>query len=112
LHPIKSASEFPDLIACYQLILTLPVASASAERSFPTMRRIKTHLRASMGDGPLSNLSLIAVEHEKIDKLLENRDPRETAGKRIWTLPLYALSPERFYSHKVPVHLTSCRICI
>ena len=48
LHPIKLASEFPDLVACYQLTLTLPVASASAERSFPTMRRIKTHLRASM----------------------------------------------------------------
>ena len=71
----EMASAFPDLIACYQLMLTLPVASASAERSFSTMRRIKTHLRASMGDSRLSNLSLIAVEHEKSDKLLEIPDP-------------------------------------
>jgi hAT family C-terminal dimerisation region len=93
-------------------MLTLPVASASADRSFSTMRRIKTLLRASMGDSRLSNLSLIAIEHEKSDKLLENPDPRERAGKIIWTLPLYALSPDCFYLHKESVHLNSCRNCI
>ena len=39
------------------------------------VRRIKTHLQVSMGDSRLSNISFIAGEHAKSDKLLENPDP-------------------------------------
>ena len=67
-------SAFPDLLACYQIALTLPVSSASAERSFSTMRRIKTHLRASMGDERLSSLAIIAVEREVSGAFMENPD--------------------------------------
>ena len=70
----EMSSALPDLLACYQLVLTMPVASASAERSFSTMRRIKSHLRASMTGNRLSNLSLTAVESEIIDKILINPD--------------------------------------
>jgi hypothetical protein len=68
------ASAFPDLLACYQIALTLPVSSASAERSFSTMRRIKTNLRTSMGDERLSSLAIIAVERELSEALMENPD--------------------------------------
>jgi hAT family C-terminal dimerisation region len=67
-------AAFPDLLACFQLALTIPVASASAERSFSAMRRVKTHLRSSMGDNRLSNLALIAVEREIASKLIKNPD--------------------------------------
>ena len=67
-------SAFPDLLACYQIALTLPVSSASAERSFSTMRRIKTNLRASMGDERLSSLAIIAVERELSEAFMENPD--------------------------------------
>jgi hypothetical protein len=69
---LEMSAAFPDLLACYQVALTLPVASASAERSFSTLRRIKTHLRSTMADDRLSNLAVIAVEREISDKLLEN----------------------------------------
>jgi hypothetical protein len=68
----KMPSTFPDLMACYQLVLTLPVTSASAERSFSTVRRIKSYLRASMGDARLSDLAVIAVERDKSEKLIKN----------------------------------------
>jgi hypothetical protein len=58
---LEMSAAFPDLLACYQVALTLPVASASAERSFSTLRRIKTHLRSTMADDRLSNLAVIAV---------------------------------------------------
>jgi hypothetical protein len=58
------SAAFPDIISCFHLALTLPVASAMAERSFSAMRRIKTHLRASMSDSWLSSLASIAVERE------------------------------------------------
>jgi hypothetical protein len=80
-------AAFPDLRACFRLAMTLPVASATAERSFSTMQRIKTHLRASMSDGRLSNIALIAVERELSGELM--KDPTKvidafatTAGKR------------------------------
>ena len=69
-------SAFPDLLACCQIALTLPVglASASAERSFSTMRRIKTHLRSSMADERLSSLAIITVERELSEALMKNPD--------------------------------------
>jgi len=39
-------AAFPDILLCFRVALTLPVASATAERSFSAMKRIKTHLRA------------------------------------------------------------------
>ena len=46
----------------------MPVSSASSERSFSAMRRIKNYLRTTMGDERLSNLSLLHVQrHMSID---------------------------------------------
>jgi hAT family C-terminal dimerisation region len=47
---------FPDLQVLFILALTVPVASASAERSFSAMRRIKSHLRAPMSETRTSDL--------------------------------------------------------
>ena len=52
----------PDLLVLFKLALTVPVASASAERSFSAMRRIKSHLRASVSETRTSDLSLISLE--------------------------------------------------
>ena len=39
----------------------MPVSSASSERLFSAMRRVKNCLRATMGDEILSNLSLLHI---------------------------------------------------
>jgi hypothetical protein len=65
-------SALPDLLACHQIALTPPVASASAERSFSTMCRIKTYLRSSMDDERLSSLAIIAVERQLTEVLMQN----------------------------------------
>jgi len=36
-----SVATFPDIVACLRVALILPVASATAERSFSAIRRIK-----------------------------------------------------------------------
>jgi hypothetical protein len=46
------------------LVLTLPVSTATAERSFSAMKIIKTRLRNKMEDDFLSNTSLIYIERE------------------------------------------------
>ncbi|XP_074656009.1 52 kDa repressor of the inhibitor of the protein kinase-like [Tubulanus polymorphus] len=43
---------------------TLPVGSASAERSFSCLRRTKTYLRSTMTDNRLANLALLNIHHE------------------------------------------------
>ncbi len=71
-HLLSLEVGFPDLVKCFRFALTLPISSASAERSFSAMRRIKTFLRASMSDKRLSNLALLAIERDISYKLLQD----------------------------------------
>jgi len=49
-----------------QVLATLPVTTATAERSFSTLKRLKTYLRSSMVDDRLTSLALIHVHAETI----------------------------------------------
>ena len=53
--------------------LTIPAASASAERSFSALKRIKSHLRTSMTDERLSNITLLSVHNARAKTLDEDR---------------------------------------
>jgi len=60
IHSMKCA--FPDLVCFVKLALTIPVSSAGCERSFLTMRRVKSYLWSTMGEHRLSNLCLLSIE--------------------------------------------------
>ncbi|XP_078146200.1 zinc finger MYM-type protein 1-like [Centroberyx gerrardi] len=51
------------------LILTIPVSTASVERSFSALKHIKTYSRNTTGQGRLSDLALISIEKELLMKL-------------------------------------------
>ena len=54
--------------AVSRIISILPVSSATTERSFSAMRRVKSYLRSTMGDERLSNLSLMHIHrHVQVD---------------------------------------------
>jgi hypothetical protein len=62
------------------LFATLPVATASAERSFSCLKRLKTHLRTTMGEDRLSGLAMMAINRlsvpsprEIIDRLARSK---------------------------------------
>ena len=55
---------FPNVKALLCILTTLPVSTATAERSFSTLKRIKTYLRNSMGDSRLSGLALLSIHRE------------------------------------------------
>ena len=55
---LKMEAAFPDLLQFVQIVLTVPIASATTERSFSTMKRVKTYLRSTMTDQKLNNLCL------------------------------------------------------
>ena len=52
-----------------QIAMTIAVTSAESERSFSTMKCIKTRLRSSMGQQRLSALSVLSIEWEIAETL-------------------------------------------
>jgi len=54
-----NASMYPNLSILLQVLVTLPVTTATPERSFSMLKRLNTYLRSSMGDEWLTSLALI-----------------------------------------------------
>ena len=50
-----------------RIYFSVPVTSATAERSFSCLKRIKTYLRSTMTDNRLNNLFLLHIHSEKIN---------------------------------------------
>ena len=79
LHVIHSELSkvpecFPAILGCYQIALTMGVSSASAERSFSSLRRIKTYLRSTMIQDRLSNLAVLYIERDLSSQLWKRMD--------------------------------------
>lgn len=51
----------------------LPVSSDLCERSFSTLKLVKTHLCSTMSDSRLSNLAVLSIESER-SKALDMED--------------------------------------
>ena len=67
-----------------QLVLTLPVSSVQAEKSFLCLRGVKTYLRSTMSDQRLNSLCLLSIEREMADTLLSVMDKfSELKGQKL-----------------------------
>jgi hypothetical protein len=53
---------FPNVDIALRLYSTLPVSNAEGERSFSLLKRVKNHLRSTISQERLSDLSLLAIE--------------------------------------------------
>ena len=53
---------FPTVSVALRVLLTIPITVASGERSFSTLKLIKTYLRASMKQDRLNGLALLSIE--------------------------------------------------
>lgn len=56
-----------------QVALTLPISSATCERSFSAMRRIKTWMRSTMVENRFNDLSILNIEKD-LTKKINNYD--------------------------------------
>ena len=52
-----------------QIILTIPVSTATAERTFSVLRCLKNYLRSSMGQARLNHVMLLHIYKERTDEL-------------------------------------------
>ena len=61
----------PESAKALKILAVIPATSCSAERSFSSLRRLKTYLRNSMGQERLSSLALLHIEREYVNKVLK-----------------------------------------
>ena len=66
-------SLLPDIFTLMKLCLTLPASTATAERSFSTLRRVKTYLRSTMNQERLNHVMILNTYKERVDDLDVNR---------------------------------------
>lgn len=57
----------------FSLVLTLPSTSASVERSFSCLKRIKTYLRNALSQDRLSSLATICIHKDLLANLMKNQ---------------------------------------
>ena len=55
---------FPNIHTILKVLLTIPVSTASAERSFSGLQRLKTYLHSDMSETRLSGLALLHIHHD------------------------------------------------
>jgi hypothetical protein len=60
---------FPNVESLVRLLLVNPASSASAERSFSGLRRLKTYLRSTCGQRRLNNLAICHVHKDILDSV-------------------------------------------
>ena len=56
------------------LILTIPSTTASVERSFSALKRIKTYQRNTTGENQISGLSLMSIEADLLKHLMQTEE--------------------------------------
>ena len=73
---------FKNLKIALRILGTLPVTSCECERSFSTLKRLKTYTRSSMGEERLNGLALMHVHHDIIPNVDDVINKFADSGKR------------------------------
>lgn len=55
---------FPTISTLLKILVTLPVSTSTSERSFSTLRRIKTYLRNTIGQERLNGIAMLNIHRE------------------------------------------------
>jgi len=63
-------------------MLTIPITSASAERSFSKLKLIKMYLRSTMSQERLSGLAILDIEKEESEHLSYDKVIEDFAAKK------------------------------
>jgi len=64
-----SRSFFKEVCCVASLIIVMPATNAVSERSFSTMRRIKSYLRSTMKQSQLNHTMVLNIYKEELDNL-------------------------------------------
>jgi len=73
---------YPNSIIVLQIILTSPVTTATAERSFSKLKIIKNYLRSTISQERFTSLSILSIKHDIAKSMDYNDVILEFAAKR------------------------------
>ena len=79
---------FPNINVLLCILCTLPVTSAECERSFSTLKRLKTYLRSTMTTERQSGLAMMNINYGRaieIINIFATRHPCRLALKDVLT---------------------------
>uniref|UniRef100_A0A672MG13 HAT C-terminal dimerisation domain-containing protein n=1 Tax=Sinocyclocheilus grahami TaxID=75366 RepID=A0A672MG13_SINGR len=60
---------FFELFKLCKISVAIPISTSSCERSFSTLKLVKTHLRSTMADERVSNLGVLSIESKRANEL-------------------------------------------
>lgn len=66
-----------EVLQLVKLVLVVPATSASAERSFSALNRLKTYMRSTVGQARLNHLIVLHCHQDRTDKLIMQRVAQE-----------------------------------
>jgi hypothetical protein len=64
MEAFKYASMFPNIKCLLTILSVIHITTASAERSFSSLKRIKTYLRSTMGQERLNGLAMLRLNKD------------------------------------------------
>ena len=80
---VKNTEQFfPNLHVINRVFLTIPVSTASVERCFSALRRLKTYIRSTMSDDRLTGLALMHVHKDVLINSNDILEKFESSGHR------------------------------
>ena len=68
-HIERYREAFPEIYRLGSIAISLPVSTASCERSFSALRHIKTWVRNALSNEKLDSLAIFAIEGERTRQL-------------------------------------------
>ena len=72
IHTNDLEGTVPEACKLLKLVLTIPATTASVERSFSALKRIKSYSRNRMEQDRLSSLALFSIEKQKTCQIKEH----------------------------------------
>lgn len=69
IHMYSLKDVYPNVEIALRIFLTIPVTTATCERSFSRLKIIKNYLRSTMTQEKLTNMGIISIERELASKI-------------------------------------------
>jgi hypothetical protein len=66
---VTEADCYPNISIAYQILFTVPVTVASAERSFSKLKLLRNYLRSAMSQQRLNGLAILCIEKKLLDQI-------------------------------------------